>query len=125
MDLRSIVHQKKEGFGTNGCTKIPSRVCLMSMICSVAVFWQQQNSETICSSLPLWFVFLEYQSNRCLVDKVEASSPKDLPVAKQWFQISNPWLWWWLLPCQVDLACQSGRIFLDITIYRVCPNQKS
>ena len=77
------------------------KVCLMSMICSVAVLAATNSEPYVAVSTVA--CFLEYQSTGVLLTKWR-HPVKDLPVAKSgsnW----HPWLWWWLLPYQVGLAC--------------------
>ena len=65
------------------------KVCLMSMICSVAVL-AATNSEPYVSVSTV-ACFLEYQSTGVLLTKWR-HPVKDLPVAKQWFKLAS--LWW-------------------------------
>ena len=82
-------------------------VCLMSMICSVAVF-AVTNSEPYVA-LSTVACSLEYQSTG-----TKGRHPiRGLPVAKQWFKLA-------LLPHQVVLAYHQEEVPGD-TIYRVCP----
>ena len=99
------------------------KVCLMSMICSVAVL-AATNSEPYVAVSTL-ACFLEYQSTGVLLTKWR-HPVKDLPVAKQWFKLASmvqisingcggdyclaKWIWHVI-----------RKDFLDITIYRVCP----
>ena len=62
------------------------KVCLMSMICSVA-FLAATNSETYVAVSTV-ACFLEYQSTGVLLTKWRHPD-KDLPVAKQWFKLAS------------------------------------
>ena len=72
------------------------KVCLMSMICSVAVLAVTNSEPYVAVSNVA--CFLEYQSTGVLLTKWR-HPVKDLPLAKQWFKLAS------LLPHQVDLAC--------------------
>ena len=98
-DHRSIVTKEKD-LASMGAPRY-LKLCLMSMICSVAVL-AATNSEPY-GAVSTVACFLEYQSTGVLLTKWR-HPVKDLPVAKQWFKM-HPWLWWWSLPRQVDLAC--------------------
>ena len=62
------------------------KVCLMSMICSVAVFAATNSEPYVAVSTVA--CFLEYQSTGVLLTKWR-HPVKDLPVAKQWFKLAS------------------------------------
>ena len=89
------------------------KICLMSMICSVAVLAATNSEPYVAVSTVA--CFLEYQSTGVLLTKWRRPV-KDLPVAKQWFKLVSgdyclsKWIWHVI-----------RKNFLDVTIYRVCP----
>ena len=68
------------------CAQRYLKVCLMSMICSVAVL-VATNSEPYVAVFTV-ACFLEYQSTGDLLTKWR-HPVKDLPVAKQWFKLAS------------------------------------
>ena len=62
------------------------KVCLMSMICSVAVLAAANSEPYVAVSTVA--CFLEYQSTDVLLTKWR-HPVKDLPVAKQWFKLAS------------------------------------
>ena len=62
------------------------KVCLMSMICSVAVLAATNYEPYVAVSTVA--CFLEYQSTSVLLTKWR-HPVKDLPVAKQWFKLAS------------------------------------
>ena len=91
------------------------KVCLMSMICAVAVLAATNSEPYVADSTVA--CFLEYQSTGVLLMKWR-HPVKDLPVAKQWFKLAS-------MVVVVVTASPSGsgmsskKDFMDITIYRV------
>ena len=77
------------------------KVCLMSMIYSVAVLAATNSEPYVAASTVA--CFLEYQQPGVLLTKWR-HPVKDLPGLSNGSNL-HPWLWWWLLPRQVDLAC--------------------
>ena len=74
------------------------KVCLMSMICSVAVLAATNSEPYVAVSTVA--CFLEYQSTGVLLTKWR-HPVKDFPVAKQWFKLGSMVV----MTCQVALAC--------------------
>ena len=62
------------------------KVCLMSMICSVAVLAATNSGPYVAVSTVAWF--LEYQSTGVLLTKWR-HLVNDFPVAKQWFKLAS------------------------------------
>ena len=62
------------------------KVCLISMICSVAVLAAKYSEPYVAVSTVA--CFLEYQSTGVLLTKWR-HPVKDLPVAKQWFKLAS------------------------------------
>ena len=62
------------------------KVCLMSMICSVADLAATNSEPYVAVSTVAWF--LEYQSAGVLLTKWR-HPVEDLPVAKQWFKLAS------------------------------------
>ena len=62
------------------------KVCLMSMICSVAMLAETNSVQYVAVSTVA--CFLEYQSTGVLLTKWR-HPVKDLPVAKQWFKLAS------------------------------------
>ena len=62
------------------------KVCLMSMICSVAVLAATNSEPYVAVSTAA--CFLEYQSRGVLLTKWR-HPVKDLPVAQQWFKLAS------------------------------------
>ena len=73
------------------------KVCLMSMICSVAGLASTNSEPYVAISTVAYF--LEYQSTGVLLTKWR-HPVKDLPVAKKWFKLASMVV----LPHQVVLA---------------------
>ena len=62
------------------------KVCIMSMICSVAVLAARNSEPYVAVSTVA--CFLEYQSTGDLLTKWR-NPVKDLPVAKHWFKLAS------------------------------------
>ena len=62
------------------------KVCLMIMICAVAVFAATNSEPYVAVSTVA--CFFEYQSTGVLLTKYR-HPVKDLPVAKQWFKLAS------------------------------------
>ena len=63
------------------------KVCLMSMICSVAVLAATNSEPYVAVSTVA--CFLEYQSTGVLLTEWRRHPVKDLPVARQWFKLAS------------------------------------
>ena len=77
------------------------KVCLMSMICSVAVFAATNSEPYVAVSTVA--CFLEYQSRGVLLTPCR-HAVKDLPVPEQWFKLTSMVVVV-VQSCQVVLAC--------------------
>ena len=81
------------------------KVCLMSMICSVAVLAATNSEPYVAVSTVA--CFLEYQSTGVLLTKWR-HPVKDLPVAKQWFMTE------FRQPLQVQSHLEMPRILVQL-----------
>ena len=81
MVITDLLSPNKKDFEPIGAPRY-LKVCVMSMICSVAPFAVTNSEPYVTVSTVA--CFLEYQSTEVLLAKWQ-HPVKDLPVAKQWF----------------------------------------